>query len=368
MVVEEEVKPDLAVSEAEGERVARALRPSRIILPVLLGVAAVGFLFYKQFDLEQFRQIRWTGYSLLWIMAALGMLALRHFFAALRLRIITRKVFSWKKYIQLIVLWEFSGALTPSSKGGPLIMLFVLTKEKLQAGRTAATIFYSIIGDSGFFVVAVPLLLLWYGPKMLFPGMESYQDVGLASGAFFATYAAMVGYWAVLVSLLFLRPQLAARLLHWISGRRLLRRWSEKIERTGREFSLAAAEIRSQNWRYHAGVILSSIGIWTSKFFLINCLIIAIVPTISLDGATQAFIYARLVAMFVIMAFSPTPGGAGLAEVALVNFTSDYVPAGIALVVALLWRGMAYYGYLLAGAFVAPAWIAEKIRGAKNPG
>lgn len=362
MMVDEEVKPVIEVSEEEGQKVVQSLRLSRIILPVLLGVAAVGFLFYKQFDLEQFRQIRWTWHSFAWILAALGMLALRHFFASLRLRIITRKVFSWRKYIQLIVLWEFSGALTPSSKGGPIVMLFVLTKEKLPAGRTAATIFYSIISDAGFFVFAVPILLLVYGPRMLFPGMESYQDVGLASGAFFATYAAMLGYWTALTSLLFLRPQFAARLLHWLSGRKLLKRWSDKIERTGREFSLAAAEIRSQDWRYHLGVIFATIGIWTSKFFLINCLIIAIVPEVPLDGATQAFLYARMVAMFVIMAFSPTPGGAGLAEVALVNFIGDYVPAGIALVVALLWRGMAYYGYLLLGAFVAPAWVAGKLR------
>ena len=30
---------------------------------------------------------------------------------------------------------------------------------------------------------------------------------------------------------------------------------------------------------------------------------------------------------------------------------------GIGLVVALLWRGMAYYGYLLLGAIVVPNWI-----------
>jgi hypothetical protein len=90
---------------------------------------------------------------------------------------------------------------------------------------------------------------------------------------------------------------------------------------------------------------------------MINCLIIAVVPGTPMDGSTQMFVFARLVAMFIIMAFSPTPGGAGLAEVALSNFISDYVPLGIGLVVALLWRGMAYYGYLIAGAIVVPAWI-----------
>jgi uncharacterized protein (TIRG00374 family) len=112
--------------------------------------------------------------------------------------------------------------------------------------------------------------------------------------------------------------------------------------------------MRQQNARYHIRVILCALGSWTSKFLMINCLIIAIVPGTPIDGSTQAFIYARLVAMFIIMAFSPTPGGAGLAEIALAGFISDYVPQGIGLVVALLWRGMAYYGYLIAGALVVP--------------
>ncbi len=332
-----------------------------MILPILLGLAAVGYLFYRQFDPEQFRAIRWTGTAFFWISIAFLLLVLRHFFVSFRLYTITRGYFSFKKCLELIVLWEFSGALTPTSKGGPFVMLFVLTQEKLPAGRTAAAVFYTMICDSGFFVLTLPFLLLWYGPRMLYPGMQSYHDVGLASGAFFVTYAVMTMYWLVLVFLLILRPQYASRSLFWLAKRPFLKRWAAKFERLGQEFERAAGEIRQQNWRYHLPVILSTIGSWTSKFIMINLLIIAIVPSIPLDGATQAFIYARLVAMFIIMAFSPTPGGAGLAEVALAGFISDFVPAGIGLVVALLWRSMAYYGYLLLGAFVVPAWITRQL-------
>ena len=66
--------------------------------------------------------------------------------------------------------------------------------------------------------------------------------------------------------------------------------------------------------------------------------------------------------MFIIMAFSPTPGGAGIAEVALTGFIADFVPKGIGLIIALLWRGMAYYGYLPLGAIIVPGWIARQLR------
>lgn len=354
------------VETAEERKILHSLRISRVIFPVLLGLTAVAFLFYRQFDPEKFKAIDWSGTAFFWIGMAAGLLVLRHFFISFRLFTITRRHFSFRKCLELIVLWEFSGALTPTSKGGPFVMLFVLTQEKLPAGRTAAAVFYTMVLDSGFFVLLLPVLLMIYGPIMLFPGMQSYHDVSLASGAFFGTYTIMTSYWLVLVFLLIVRPQYARRSLYWLAARPWLKRWSSKLERLGSEFERAAAEIRTQDWRYHLNVILSTIGSWTSKFIMINLLIIAIVPSTPLDGSTQAFIYARLVAMFIIMAFSPTPGGAGLAEVALAGFIADFVPAGIGLVVALLWRGMAYYGYLLLGAFVVPAWITRQVSGSRS--
>jgi uncharacterized protein (TIRG00374 family) len=338
------------------------MRLSRVIIPIVLGVAAVGYLFYRQFDLAQFKTIDWTAQAYGWIALAFLLLVARHIFYAYRLRSITGKFFSWRKAMELVVLWEFSACITPTSKGGPFVMLFVLTKEKLPAGRTAAAVFYTMLLDAGFFVLTLPILLAIYGPPMLFPGMDSYADVGLASGTFFVTYALMASYWIILVFFILLRPQYIKNALAWLGRRRPLRKHASKLERVGEEFTLAAHEIREQDWRYHARVILGTVGAWTSKFLMINCLIIAIVPSTPIDGGTQAFIYARLVAMFIIMSFSPTPGGAGLAEVALSRFISDYVPQGIALVVALLWRGMAYYGYLLLGAFIVPSWIATHIK------
>jgi hypothetical protein len=241
-------------------------------------------------------------------------------------------------------------------------MLFVLTREKLSAGRTAAAVFYTMMCDSGFFVLTTPFLLAYYGPPMLYPGMSSYQDVGLASGTFFVTYAMMATYWLILLFFLWIKPDYAKIVLEWLSKRPFLRRFAPQMNRIGDEFARAAAEMKKQNWSYHLRVMVGTIGAWTCKFLMINCLIIAIVPDTPIDGSTQAFIYARLVAMFIIMAFSPTPGGAGLAEVALAGFISDYVPSGIGLVVALLWRGMAYYGYLILGALVVPGWIAAKMK------
>lgn len=340
----------------------RSMRLSRMILPVLLGLLAVAYLFWSQFDIEKFREIRWTTAAFGWIALAFLLLIIRHLFYALRLFAITGGSFSFRKCIQLMVLWEFSSALTPTNKGGPAVMLFVLTKEKLSAGRTVTAVFYAMLADTGFFALMLPLMLFIYGPSMLFPGVTNFKESGFAGGTFLVTYSMMATYFVTLVFFMFVRPRYAAQFLQWLSKRFFLKRWSEKIAQTGHDFLLAAAEMRRQPARVHLSVVAGTVGAWFCKFAMINCLMIAVVPTIPLDGSTQAFIYARLVAMFIIMAFSPTPGGAGLAEIALSNFIADYVPTGIGLVVALLWRGMAYYGYLLVGALIVPGWIASRLR------
>jgi uncharacterized protein (TIRG00374 family) len=340
---------------------------SKLILPILLGLGAVAFLFYSQFDLAKFREIHWSGRAFAWIGLAFFLLLFRHLCYTFRLRAITKGVFSWRKCLELMVLWEFSSTITPTSKGGPFVMLFVLTREKLEAGRTAAAVFYVMLCDNSFFVITLPIMLAVYGPRLLSPGMVSYGDVGLASGTFFVTYTMMCGLWLSLMFFLLFKPRYTAWVLDWLGKRKLIQKYAPKLSSLGAEFSLAAEEIRRQDVRYHAKAILGTLGAWTCKFLMINCLMIAVYPSVPFDGQTQVFIYGRLLAMFIIMSFSPTPGGAGLAEIALVHFISDYVPPAQGFVVALLWRGMAYYGYLLAGAILVPAWISKHISTKERP-
>jgi glycosyltransferase 2 family protein len=353
--------------DSDGQQILSSLRPSRVLLPIALGLIAVGYLFYAQFDIEQISNIQWTGQAFAWMALALGLLVLCHCSYALRLFTLTGGAFSWRKCLQLMVLWEFSAALTPTNKGGPFVMLFVLTREKLAAGRTAAAVFYAIVCDAGFFVLSLPILLSLYGPAMLYPGANTFSEVWVASGVFFSTYAFMLSYWIVLVVFLFIRPQYARNTLSWLSRRAWIQKYAPKLERLGSEFALAAQEVRHQPSQYHLKVIAGTVGAWTFKFLMINCLLMAIVPTTSLDGSTQAFVYARMVAMFIIMAAAPTPGGAGVAELLFAALIADFVPEpGIAMVIALIWRGMAYYGYLLLGAIVVPSWVAKQLNKGKT--
>lgn len=339
------------------QKAVESMQRRRILLPVSIGLIAVGILFYYNFDAAQFKAIQWNGRAWFWLFMSFVLLIVRHFSYAFRLRALTGYVLSWKKYLKMIVFWEFSSALTPTSKGGPFVMMFALPKEGISAGRSTAAILYTMILDSGFFVTMLPIMLVTYGSDMIFPKAVGAK---FATGVFFTTYAFMVTYWICFVFFLFFSPNLLRRLLRWLSGFSFLEKQKENLLSLGDDFVASAKEIKAQPWSVHLSAVIGTLGAWISKFLMINFIMMAVSPSVLFDGATQGFIYARLVAMFIVLAFSFTPGGAGLAEVGLVTFISDFIPTSLGTVVALIWRGMAFYGYLLAGAILVPRWLAEK--------
>lgn len=148
--------------------------------------------------------------------------------------------------------------------------------------------------------------------------------------------------------------------MHALAKLPLLNRRAERLRQSGNDFVATATMLRLEPWQYHAKAIFGTIGAWTSKFVMINCLILALYPSIPVDVSTQPYIYARLISMFIIMTFSPSPGGAGLAEIALAGFISDFVPQSIGIVVAIIWRLMAYYPYLIIGAVAAGWYFSSK--------
>ena len=104
-----------------------------------------------------------------------------------------------------------------------------------------------------------------------------------------------------------------------------------------------------------------------SLFLCIHSVQMVVQPTFTIDFYNQLLIMARAETMHVTTAFTPTPGGAGVAEYLFGGYYIDYVPEGIASLVALVWRIITYYSYLIGGAIIIPIWIREvMIRRSKN--
>ena len=104
-------------------------------------------------------------------------------------------------------------------------------------------------------------------------------------------------------------------------------------------------------WIKSFGATLAS---WTARYWVVNFIILAFIPL-----SDHLLIYGRQLVMWVIMLISPTPGGAGIAELAFSGFLRDFIPVGLIAALALLWRLISYYPYLFIGAFILPKWIKK---------
>ena len=98
-----------------------SISPSRIFLAALIGLSVVVYMFLKDFNADEFGKIEFSQHVFFWIAMASFFMCFRHFCYMVRLRIITDGFFSWKKCFELVMMWEFSSAVTPTSVGGLLL-------------------------------------------------------------------------------------------------------------------------------------------------------------------------------------------------------------------------------------------------------
>lgn len=344
-------------TEAQKE-VLKSIRMSRIVLPIILGLGVVGYLLWKQYNPEDFAKIDWTIFTTFWVFLSFFLLVVRHFAYATRLRILSDGLFSWRKCIELIFIWEFSSAVSPTSVGGSAVALFVLSQEKLSTAKTATIVIYSAVLDTIFFITTLPLMMLFFGTEMIRPNIDGEISFDAWGYTFVGAYTFMAIYGFLFFYGLFINPTTIKKFLVGFTKFGFLRRYRHKTIELGNDMIIASKELQQKKWPFHISAFLATATAWSCRFLLLNCLIIAFAQNVSLEFMDQFRLYARLETMFVVMAFSPTPGGAGFAELVFFGFTNDYVPEkGIALLIASIWRLFTYYLYLLVGAIIIPNWI-----------
>jgi glycosyltransferase 2 family protein len=343
----------------EQRSVLRSLRSSRMVIPIVLGLGVVLWLVLRNFDVEKLKSIDWTITTFLWIAASAILLIIRHLAFSFRMWILSQGHFSFVKCIELCLIFEFSLCITPTTLGGSAVSLFVLTQEKLSAARTTTIVLYKVVLDTLFFVGTFPLLFLINGAKIIRPNMESLWDVSWESQIFFLSYIGMVSYGLFIFYGLFINPKLFKRFLVGTTRLPFLKRFRERTEKFGDEIILASEDMRNLRWRQHGAAFLATWTAWACKFLLISCLIIGI-DRPEMSFTKEILLYSRLQSMFIIMALSPSPGGAGIAEGLFYPFLHDFISnLEVAIIIALIWRMMSYYAYLALGAVIVPNWIRK---------
>ena len=342
-------------------KVLKKISPVRIVIPMIIGLAVIGYLLWRQFDPEVFTSFSWTTHTTFWIGLAVLLFAIRHMAYSARLKFLSEGVFSWKKSIELIFIWEFSSAVSPTSLGGSVVAFFMLAQEKLSAARTATIVLYTVIIDTIFFILGMPLLYLIYGPQVIRPEAGTFLESGGWGMTVFILTIAMGLYGGFFYYGIFHNPFRLKQLLFWLTKWRWSARWRRAAVKLGDEIILSSRDMKGKSMAFHISMLFYTATAWSCRFLILNALIIAFIPVTSLSPWVQGLLYGRSEYMFMIMAFSPTPGSSGLAEIVFGGFLSDFVPENIAMVIAFVWRVITYYVYLIVGVLVIPNWIGHVI-------
>ncbi len=327
----------------------------RVVIPILLGLSVTLFMLWNNTNWEVFESLNFGYQSFFWMLIALVLMGVRDLAYMYRVRVLTDQKISWRNCFDVIMLWEFASAITPSVVGGSGVALFILNKEGVNAGKSTAIVMITALLDELFYVITVPLIIVFIGTNELFPIALQKQILGItfsSKGIFVLGYGVILFLTLTILYAVLLNPKGFKAFLLKVFKFRLIKRWRPKVIQLGDDIVLTSKELKDKPMAFWLKAFGATIFSWTARFWVVNFLILAFT---SVDS--HFLIYGRQLVMWVIMLISPTPGGVGVAEFAFDGFLKDFIPYGLTGVLVVLWRIYSYYPYLIIGAFVLPKWL-----------
>lgn len=332
----------------------------KIIYPIIIGLAVVVYLLQREVDVDLFAIITFTWYSVFWIAIAFLMMVIRDVGYIVRLKILSEGDFTLRQCFNVIMLWEFSSAITPSAIGGTGVAIFFVNREGLSIGRSTAIVMATSFLDELYFILMFPILFfIVTGSKLFAVGVEPGEEILSFTNEFF--YFAIIGYsikffFVLLVAYgLFVNPRGLKWLLLWVFRLPFIRKWRYKMNETGTDLINTSRVFRTKSAGFWLEAFTATVFSWTARYWVVNFLLLAFFVV-----DEHILIFARQLVMWIMMLVSPTPGGSGFAEFVFSRYLGDFIPVGFAVVMALTWRLVSYYPYLFIGAIMLPRWLSGK--------
>lgn len=334
----------------------------KVFLPVLIGVGAVVWLFYRDAKSENlaaiWRSIHFDAWTWFCIFLGFCFMMGRDFGLSWRFRALTGKQLRWGQAFRVDWLCEFTSCVTPSAVGGSSLGMVFLNREGIEFGRATTLMITTLFLDELFFVVSCPLVVLFTPSSELFTGSSAAFSHGLQL-TFWLVYAGITIWTLILFMGIIVKPQGIRKFLIKLFSLKWLRRWQPKVEELGNNMVATSESLRQKPFRFWLEVFGATALSWTSRYLVVNALFLGFLPQ---DDPYQWTILARQLIVWVVLMVSPTPGGSGLSEWLFTEYYGNLVPtAGLALILAIFWRIISYYIYLLIGAFVVPKWLSDTV-------
>lgn len=327
----------------------------RAVIPVVIGLGVVAWLFIDDFNPTSWRALRLDTHTIIALALALIFVAGRDLGLAWRFHIITNGELSWARALRVDIMCAFTSAITPSAVGGSALAIFYLNREGISVGRATTLTLTTLLLDELFFVVFCPVIFLLVPRSLLFGGAATPLLAGV-EWVFWLVYAGIVVWTAILFTGIIARPQWLESAVNRLFAKRFLRRWRAGAARMTGNMRATSAWVKGQGAGWWLRVFGATTLSWFSRYFVVNALFWGFIP-----AASGLLVFGRQFVVWVVLMISPTPGGSGVSEWLFTNYYGDLVGSlSLALVIAMIWRILSYYIYLFAGVCLAPAYFRKK--------
>lgn len=329
----------------------------RVLIPILLGLGVAGYLIWSDYDPEAVKQIDWRQGAMWWVLASVGMMLLRDVGYIIRLRILSRSLLSWRQCFEIAFLWEFASAISPSAIGGTAVAVVIMAQENIRTGLTTAIVLITAFLDELFYIIMVPIMLMIIGRESLFPQDDGSVDymfsVDNLSTFFWMGYGILFAWTIFLAVAILFKPNWTQSFIRAIFRLPYLRRRQERGNKLADDLHLASLEFGKMKFAFWLKAFGATFLSWSARFLMLNCLLMAF------SGFEEHFLaYGRQLVMWVIMLVAFTPGASGIAESIFPFFMKEFLPGrAIARIVAIVWRMISYYPYLIIGFVILPLWL-----------
>ena len=299
---------------------------------VLISVAVI----YFTFDIRALEYL--TMFKPECILLALGCLAVGLFFDGLRLITladVTGAKLTLKQVVNVVLSNYFLALVTPGASGGAIAQIMFMRKAGVPVAKATVVVLVRTVMSIFFLILLVPVVL------------QNDSDIGeWMAPSVIMTVSVLFTALPVIVFFL-MRSQYPEK---WLD--KLTRRFSYNTRQNCfiwyEEFKNAFKIMAKHPLKVLRAFVesgLSLLGIY------------ATVPAFFTGLSNFSFdlceVMGRMILLNLVLYFSPTPGGSGVAEVGFVALFSNILPDGVVGIMAVMWRFAAEYLPFLLGAFVS---------------
>lgn len=320
-----------------------------IIISIVCGMAVVAWLISRDFSMSAISDGLFFQNMAVALPMAVVCFALQNIFMSMRYELLSLGALRKTAALRVNFLCEFVSAATPSAVGGSGLLFYFIHREGVPLGRSTTIMVLSLFLDELIITLGCTAVVVLVPISSLLGG-GSALGFGLGLGLKWITTLVLiaVGLWtAVLYASLFVCPQLMCRLIMGLFRIPVLRRFRQKAEVVVADIITSADSLKSLTPGFWIKAVVFTLMAWTFRFLIAVALLHPFIPS---GAPLRLLAFARQWMIWLVAMVVPLPGGSGANEYLFGHCYGFMLPQpSLVGVLALAWRLVAYYPYLIVG-------------------